>query len=64
MISKVFSMLSKKFIILFIRNHPDVKSGKKTETDILNEFLETFEMHSNLKVLFLIIFIREELQIT
>jgi Ca2+-binding EF-hand superfamily protein len=28
-------------------HHPDVKSGKRTEEDILNEFLETFEMHHN-----------------
>lgn len=29
--------------------HPDVKSGKKTEDDVLAEFLDTFEMHfSNL----------------
>ena len=25
--------------------HPDVRSGKKTEDDVLNEFLDTFEMH-------------------
>lgn len=25
--------------------HPDVKSGKKTEEEVLKEFLETFEMH-------------------
>ena len=25
--------------------HPEVKSGKKTEDEILKEFLETFEMH-------------------
>jgi hypothetical protein len=24
-------------------NHPDVKSGKRTENEILTEFLETFE---------------------
>ena len=24
-------------------NHPDVKTGKKTEEDILYEFLDTFE---------------------
>ncbi len=30
------------------RMHPDVKSGKKTEDDILGEFLETFEVHHNL----------------
>jgi len=29
--------------------HPDVKSKKKTETDVLNEFLETFEMHANVR---------------
>lgn len=27
--------------------HPEVKSGKKTEDEILREFLETFEMHHN-----------------
>lgn len=25
--------------------HPDVKSGKKTEDDIFMEFLDTFDMH-------------------
>ena len=25
--------------------HPDVKSGKKSEDEVLGEFLETFEMH-------------------
>jgi len=28
--------------------HPDVKSGKKTEDDVLLEFLDTFEMHYSL----------------
>jgi hypothetical protein len=28
--------------------HPDVKSGKKKEDDILMEFLDTFEMHYSL----------------
>jgi hypothetical protein len=28
--------------------HPDVKAGKKTEDDILCEFLDTFEMHHSL----------------
>jgi hypothetical protein len=28
--------------------HPDVKSGKKSEDDILLEFLDTFEMHYSL----------------
>jgi Ca2+-binding EF-hand superfamily protein len=27
------------------KNHPDVKNGKKTEDQILGEFLDTFEMH-------------------
>lgn len=27
------------------KQHPDVKAGKKTEDDILLEFLDTFEMH-------------------
>jgi hypothetical protein len=27
------------------KNHPDVKSGKKTEDEILGEFLDTFEDH-------------------
>jgi len=27
------------------RSHPDVKSGKKTEDEILTEFLDTFEDH-------------------
>jgi Ca2+-binding EF-hand superfamily protein len=30
------------------RMHPDVKSGKKTEDEVLGEFLETFEMHHGL----------------
>src|SRR6185437_3209507 len=30
------------------KQHPDVKSGKKTEDDILLEFLDTFEMHYSL----------------
>jgi hypothetical protein len=29
--------------------HPDVKSGKKTEEQILLEFLETFETHHSLR---------------
>jgi Ca2+-binding EF-hand superfamily protein len=29
--------------------HPDVIQGKKTEDQILMEFLETFEMHHNIK---------------
>jgi hypothetical protein len=28
--------------------HPDVLSGKRTEDEILNEFLETFESHHNM----------------
>lgn len=30
------------------RNHPEVKSGKKTEDEILGEFLETFEAHHSM----------------
>lgn len=30
--------------------HPDVKSGKKTEEEILGEFLDTFELHYSLSV--------------
>jgi hypothetical protein len=29
-------------------NHPDVKMGKKTEEDVLYEFLDTFEQHYSL----------------
>ena len=32
------------------KNHPDVKAGKKTEEDILGEFLDTFEQHYSLNV--------------
>lgn len=31
------------------RFHPDVQQGKKTEQQVLQEFLETFEMHHNLR---------------
>jgi Ca2+-binding EF-hand superfamily protein len=37
-------------------NHPDVKLGKKTEEDILYEFLDTFEAHYALSVCLLINF--------
>lgn len=30
------------------KNHPDVKKGKKTEKEVLNDFLETFEVHRTL----------------
>ena len=30
------------------RAHPDVKSGKKSEDEILGEFLETFEAHHSM----------------
>lgn len=30
------------------KSHPDVKSGKKTEEDVLCDFLETFEIHHNI----------------
>jgi Ca2+-binding EF-hand superfamily protein len=32
------------------KNHPDVKMGKKTEEDVLYEFLDTFEQHYALSV--------------
>lgn len=28
-------------------HHPDVRSGKRTENEVLTEFLETFETHYN-----------------
>ncbi len=31
--------------------HPDVKTGKKTEEDVLYEFLDTFEQHYALSVI-------------
>jgi Ca2+-binding EF-hand superfamily protein len=30
------------------RNHPDVRAGKKTEDEVLQDFLETFELHHNI----------------
>ena len=27
--------------------HPEVKSGKRTEDEVLTEFMETFEQHHN-----------------
>ena len=36
------------------RMHPDVKSGKKTEDEILLEFLETFEAHHNYMVYYIV----------
>jgi len=32
------------------KHHPDVKSGKKTEEEVLGEFLDTFELHYSLSV--------------
>jgi Ca2+-binding EF-hand superfamily protein len=29
--------------------HPEVKSGKKTEDEVLSEFLDTFELHHSIK---------------
>ena len=31
------------------KSHPDVKAGKKTEEEVLSEFLDTFELHHSLK---------------
>lgn len=36
--------------------HPEVKSGRKSEDEILNEFLETFEQHHNFIVIFISLF--------
>ena len=33
--------------------HPDVKAGKKSEDEVLGEFLDTFEQHHSQKVLLL-----------
>jgi len=30
------------------KSHPDVRSGKRTEEEILSEFLDTFKMHFSL----------------
>lgn len=32
--------------------HPDVKAGKKTENQVFQEFLSTFEAYSDIQVLF------------
>jgi len=29
--------------------HPEVRAGKKTEDEVLSEFLDTFELHHSLK---------------
>lgn len=29
--------------------HPEVKAGKKTEDEVLYEFLDTFELHHSIK---------------
>lgn len=31
------------------KHHPDVKSGKKSEDEVLAEFLDTFELHHSMK---------------
>lgn len=31
------------------KNHPDVKAGKKTEDEVLSEWLDTFELHHSFK---------------
>ncbi len=36
------------------KQHPDVKSGKKTEEEILGDFLDTFEIHHSLAVIFIV----------
>lgn len=32
------------------KSHPDVRKGTRTEDEVLGEFLETFELHHNLRV--------------
>ena len=32
--------------------HPDVRSGKKTEDEVLGEFLDTFEVHHATHVIY------------
>lgn len=40
-----------KFLGVFnAKNHPDVKKGKKTEDEVLMDWLDTFEQHHALKV--------------
>ena len=39
------------------RNHPEVRMGKKTEDDILGEFLDTFEIHLSTMVFFFFFFV-------
>ena len=39
------------------KKHPDVIKGKKTEEEVLGEFLDTFEMHYSLNVSFKLIII-------
>jgi len=34
------------------KSHPDVRSGRRSEVEILGEFLETFETHHNVQVRF------------
>jgi hypothetical protein len=30
------------------KSHPDVRQGRKTEQEVLNEFLDTFQLHYSL----------------
>lgn len=41
-------MTAMKTYFVHCRNHPDAKSGKKTEDEILEEFIETLETHQQL----------------
>lgn len=36
------------------KKHPDVIAGKKTEEEILGEFLDTFELHYSLTVIIIV----------
>lgn len=36
--------------------HPDVRAGKKTETQVFQEFMTTFEAYSDIQVIFYCLF--------
>jgi hypothetical protein len=38
-------------------NHPDVKMGKKTQDEVLYDFLDTFEQHYALAVSLLFVYV-------
>ena len=42
------------------KKHPDVIQGKKTEEEVLGEFLDTFELHYSLNVKYLLLIFQHE----